>query len=355
MRTAIVCNTPLQIMGALDIVANNICDTKNKTDLFLIMSFRDSDIISENINKTNLFNHVYRIKPNKKKITSLFDLLSYKKILSSYDFEDNSFLNNKYSNLFVGDKNLLGVALNYKNKCESVYIYDDGINSYKGNCIIDYNSYKYPFISKLLKTDVLSYKIKKLFVYNKEYCHSSISNEIEQLPQINKNNNVYDILFNVFNYNEETDLKKHRIIILDQPLEKKKNFNGLTFYEILNKIQINNPLIRLHPVQKNVNYGQYKVDKVNNLWELECIKNLSNNHILLSFYSTAQFSPKFISDKEPYVFFLYKLFISDYGTKEYEEFENMIKVLKDSYKTKDKIYVPKNLEELNYLLKEISS
>ena len=45
-------------------------------------------------------------------------------------------MNEKYYQLFVGDKGLLGVALSYMNKPDT-FIYDDGIITYSGNCIID--------------------------------------------------------------------------------------------------------------------------------------------------------------------------------------------------------------------------
>lgn len=355
MKTAIVCNTPLQVMNALNIVINNVEGCKNNCDLFLIMDFRDSEKIAEEITKTGLFIHVYRFKSAGNKITSFVDLLSYRKILSSFSYLDDSFLDRRYENLFISDRNLLGVALNYISRCRNVFVYDDGIATYSGNSITDLSNYRYPILNRLFKSDVLSYRIRKLYVNNKSFCRSQITDHVEQLPALNEKNPVFDILMKVFSFNPASETARKRAIVLEQPLDKKENYNQKRFKEILDEtVQDRSAiLVRLHPVQKDMDYADYQVDCVNNLWELECIKNISDEHVLISFYSSAQFSPKLIAAKEPYVVFLYKLFLNRYDSKECILFEKMIDLFKKSYKDSSKILVPENTEDLKNLLKEI--
>ena len=351
MKTAIVCNTPLQVMNALNIVINDVECCKNDCDLYLIMNFRDSDRIADRVETTELFRHVFRFRSTGEKITSFIDLLSSRKILSTYEFSDRSFMDMRYDNLFVSDRNLLGVALNYISRCRNVYVFDDGIATYSGNSISDPSNYRYPFLNRLFRSDDLSYKIRKLFVNNKEFCRSQIS---EQLPLLGKKNPVFEVLMRVFDFNVSSEIATKKVIVLEQPLDKKENYNQKKFKEILDEASVDtsDTLVRLHPVQKDIEYGDYRIDHINNLWELECIKSISNEHTLISFYSSAQFSPKLIAGKEPYVVFLYKLFLSRYDSRECQMFEKMVNEFKESYEDDGKIFVPENIDELKEIIKK---
>ena len=96
------------------------------------------------------------------------------------------------------------------------------------------------------------------------------------------------------------------------------------------------------------------MDTVNNMWELECINTITDKHILVSFFSTVQFSPKMIANKQPYVIFLYKLFLSNLDGLEIPGFEEMIQQLKDKYVHK-RIEVLKNKKYERELVKNINA
>ena len=354
MKTAFISNSPLKILNTINMVVNNVENTAANTDVFVEMWFKNAEELCNKLEETGLFNKVYRCYRNDVKLDKLFDTLSYSKILSGYSFSDESFKNNKYDQLFVGDRGLLGVALNYMSK-PNVFIYDDGIITYSGNCIIDERTYKYPFINKLLKTDVYAFNIKKLYVNNKEFCKATISNNIEQLPELNNNNKAVDIIKKVFDYNNYSLLKNHRLIILEQPLDGRENYNGNKFIDIVNELDINSfdPLVRLHPRQKDLVYENIDMDNINNMWEIECIENITDKHILMSFFSTVQFSPKMLGNKEPYIIFLYKLFLNRLDGNEIPWFNEMIDQLKEKYSDASKIYIPEDIEELKNIIESL--
>lgn len=352
MKTAFISNSPLKILNTINMVVNNVENTRGNTDVFVEMWFKNCEELCDKLEETKLFNKVYRCYRKKEvKLNRLKDLIGYRRIIEGYTFSDYSFINNYYDQLFVGDRGLLGVALSYMNK-PNVFIYDDGIFSYSGNCIVDEKSYKYPFINKFLKLDVYSFNIKKLYVNNKEFCKSTISPNIEQLPLLNKENKAIDIIKKVFDYKEDSLLKDHKMVILEQPMAGRENYNGVEFIDIVRQLDIKefNPLVRLHPRQTDLVYEDIDMDNINNMWEIECIENISNEHILMSFYSTVQFSPKMFGNKEPYVIFLYKLMLSRLDGQEIPRFNEMINQLKEKYSDSSKIYVPENLEELKKII-----
>ena len=356
MKTAFISNSPLKILNTINMVVNNVENTKDTTDVFVEMIFKNAEVICDKLEETKLFNKVIRCYKKNIKLDKFTDLLGYKKILSIYDFNDNEFKNNKYDQLFVGDRSLLGVALSYMNK-PNVFIYDDGIITYSGNCIVNEKTYKYPFLNKLFKTDVFSFNIKKLYVNNKDFCKSTISPNIEQLPLLNENNKALSVIKDVFGYNEDSLLNNHDLLILEQPIEEKQNYNGVKFIDVVHELNINNlkPLVRLHPRQKDLVYEDIDMDTINNMWELECINAINDNHILVSFFSTVQFSPKMIANKEPYVVFLYKLFLTNLNGLEIPGFEEMIKQLKEKYSDPNKILVPNNVEEFKQMIERIDN
>lgn len=356
MKTAFISNSPLKILNTINMVINNVENTSGTTDVFVEMIFKNAEEICNKLEETKLFNKVIRCYKKNIKLDKFTDLLGYKKILSIYDFSDNSFKTNKYDQLFVGDRSLLGVALSYMNK-PNVFIYDDGIITYSGNCIVNEKTYKYPFLNKLFKTDVFSFNIKKLYVNNKEFCRSTISENIEQLPLLNNDNKALPIIKDIFKYNENSLLRNHDLLILEQPIEEKQNYNGVKFIDVVNSLDIKTlkPLVRLHPRQKDLVYENIDMDTVNNMWELECINTITDKHILVSFFSTVQFSPKMIANKQPYVIFLYKLFLSNLDGLEIPGFEEMIQQLKDKYDDSSKIFVPENIEEFKQIIERLQN
>ena len=84
----------------------------------------------------------------------------------------------------------------------------------------------------------------------------------------------------------------------------------------------------------------------NNMWELECIQSINDGNVIFAAFSTAQFTPKLLFDKNPYIIFLYKIF--DLEVKGADE---MIERFAHTYKYKSKIFVPKCMEEIDDIIK----
>lgn len=348
-KTAIVCNTPYQIFNAINIVVNNI-EGVTDADIFVIDCFSRSDVIVNKLIDVGIFNKVIVCKPKKiisNKFRTCIELCLAKKLFDRYMFSDLSFLENKYDDLFIGDSNELGIALYNMNKCKTI-AFDDGVMSYSGNCFLDTPSWWYKKMGRLLHIGTYSYKIDSIYVNCKECCKSTVG-PIKQLPILNEKNQAVKYVFDVFGYDKESKIDKYKYILLDQVLTERPGFNGKELDVLFegNDILCEKGIIRKHPRKSNIEFDKISCDLINNMWELECFNKINEDSILIGAASTAQINPKIIAGKEPFIIFTYLLFF-----EANREFENAVEMTIKMYKDKDKIFVPKNLEEFKKIIDE---
>lgn len=357
-KSAIVCNTPLQVLGAINIVANNVEGTRNCTDLYISGNFRHVDEICAALEETRLFNRITRCAPKEKqtqshKLQTLRKLCSPRAIWAERQVSDPSVLTADYDQIFVGDNDLIGAALNAQSRNADIIVYDDGMDCYVGNCITGRLSAPYRMIGRLLHIGVFAYRIKKLLINNTAFCRSEISPCIQQLPRLTADNPVIPVAKTVFSF-QDSLVPDRRFILLGQPLEELPGYNGKPFLSAVPPAQdASQFLLRAHPRQELPDTAIIDRDTVGNLWELECIFSLRDEQVLLGCYSTSQLAPKMIAGKEPYVVFLYKLFLPGLPAAEEEKYKTMISLLQESYQNKNKIFIPETFEELYELLQEI--
>lgn len=290
-KVAIICNTPWQVLGAINIVVNNVEESTGNTDIFIINDFSGANQVCNQLKKETIFNKVVfcsKLDEKKKpaKWKTLKRLIFPKTVFKEYKVNDKYIAKNRYKKIFVGDGNLLGVAIKNQNKNSDFFLYDDGIDTYIGNSLMDGKSRIYKLIAKTLHIGKYSYQIKKLYVNCKMFCKSLVSKNIEELPKLNEHNSTVQIAKRIFQFSECSLLLSYRFIVLGQPLEERKGYNSEPFEALYPEKKLDLFLVRKHPRQKVINYGSIMYDSINNMWELECIFNINNKHVLISFYST---------------------------------------------------------------------
>ena len=147
------------------------------------------------------------------------------------------------------------------------------------------------------------------------------------------------------------DINKYNgknIIYLTQPLYTIQGYNKDSEkknQEILNHIMsLNRYVLRPHPVDSNkFDKENDNVDLCGNIWELLCEKAINNKSILIGYYTTAQFIPFILYQKEPYIIFLYRLF-PELDSCGYNE--KTVNFLKSHYRDNGKILIPSTIEEM---------
>lgn len=366
VENAFITITPYQIFNVLNYIYNDINKTKGKSDLFIYDHFRDSKIIIDNIKKEELFENVYsysaveeiNIRIISKIRTLMFFLLPqryFQSVLNNDDFED--LLCKKYRNIYQCSDGLFMNVFHRFFRNTNNYLIEDGLYSYYGNMKADRTGSDYKFVNKYLLGGTLNLNANKLYVNSPSLCESTSAKEVSGLPKLINQDNLFDMYKRIFSFENTTWYKDKKFIFLTTPYENLRNVvwkgevsnNDQDLIRILNESG-KEYAVRLHPRQKNFEYYSSAkfVDNFNNMWELECRESISDNQVLISFFSTAVFTPKILYDKEPYVIFTFKILTDSISG------DSIVEKLRLMYRNPNKIFVPNNILEFNGVVTELS-
>ena len=122
---------------------------------------------------------------------------------------------------------------------------------------------------------------------------------------------------------------------------------------ILQELCPTQALLRLHPRDTLPEDTALSVDEIRNLWELECIRQIGDDHVLIGAFSTSQFMPKILTGREPTIICTYKLLFSDLSRDPWPEVDRFISAFRKNYSGRDKIFCPETMEELKALLAKL--
>ena len=350
MNTLIICNTPYQILNAVNVIVNNVEGVRaESTDILIDMTFNNADIVGEALLNNNLCKDVFFVskkceKFKRSKFRCIIDLVTGNFHEEIFDFSDNNVKRKRYDMLWVGDDSPLGLLIFDRNKHSKVYWYDDGVLSYS-KAPPALNHAVYDKIASVLKFGGYKYGSKIVYLNNADMVQYA-NYDIRQLPRYSRENVASGILKKVFDYQKErTVLREYKFIILSQVYPTSAEYAGLDISCLLNNTQVDfsKVLIRKHPRDRQ-DYQGCVIDNGANMWEIECLENLSNNHILVACCSTAQITPKMLADKEPYIIFLYRILLGDASAVR-SGCEKLVNSIRDVYSDKSKVCVPNTLEE----------
>ena len=194
---------------------------------------------------------------------------------------------------------------------------------------------------------------EKTLKYCKNICKSTISDNKIQLPLFDSKNEFLKDANEIYDYKQNNDFVEKKLIIMDYPMERIKEYNGFDLVDYLSNFSNENLLLRYHPCSVKNNDLDVAVDTINNSWELECIYSLSENKILVSFFSTSLLLPKMLTNKEPTLIFTYKIMSNDLSDIKYKNYELLIDMIRSCYIDKNKIYVPSTVNEMNDILNKL--
>jgi hypothetical protein len=296
---------------------------------------------------------------------SLFMLFVFPKFfLSKLRLTDESvcILENHYD-VLVSQSQLYASLFRRINKNAEVYFIEDGLSSYTSRTVDPLSrSIYFRLADKIFFHRNLLSDVKMQLLYVPKMYLGDIGST-KQLPVRNPENNIF---YNrIFEYKDNAIYDSHKFVYLGAVY---KELNNLT----LNPNNVSNDLedkcrfivdgamkvpkknsfvYRAHPLE-NIDEDHYKefceFDTCNNMWEIECQNTITNNHVLVSFFSTASFTPKMLYGKEPYVIFLYKILDV--------EFFNACKLvysLQAIYSNPQKIILVENLDELFTVIEKL--
>jgi len=340
-----VCHTPYQVVNTLSLATKS-----EKADVCVCAQFKDAEVVAENLKKTGLFQNVILYKNFKtykngmvQKAVTLLRLILPGTTLASLRVGKKA--NSNYRALYFSYFTPFTDCLKLTNPTATIHMYEDGVGSY---CITDLEDFARTGIFKIFNAvffnDALTYRAKSLHL-NRPACYMGVPYEsVEQLPAVTDT----AALETVFGYTENPAYADNRFVYLTQPLEETAvGEKAKAIEETLLSACGDRAVLRVHPRQNRERYAAYTQDTAGNLWELECAKQITDTHILIGAFSTAQFTPKMLFDREPTVVFTHKLYGNLLDTA-----DAMIDILKKMYRAPEKIVVVETEEQLRCFLDE---
>ena len=357
-----ICTSPFQVLGAISIVAKE----RMEADLFLIGTFRDSEIVADRIRKYSLFNNVYFVDPKKIGIRGKID--NIKKIIFAEGIV-NKFLdkNVSYDRYYYTSRSLLKSALLKvlldRNPEMKRIIFDEGMGTYSGNGRLLSVSMPRRVLEKMMrwklddpkKTEILAY-LPDLVKYEKPF-DSCI---VHQMPYLDYKGDMREMMRDLFaipedgiireqciifdtKRNETASLSSEQLDILDQCYEKIIHYTG--------KDKV---ILKPHPRSTKPcpdGIGTYPYTGI----PMEALYTFMpdlQDRILISFVSSAVFTPKILFDKEAVVICLHRLFK---GNETSAVFEDIFQKMRGAYRQPERVIAPNTVEELEEQLQTINS
>ncbi len=361
MKFAFLCDTPFQVFNCVNFVYHNVESSKFDSDIYVMQQFSSSEKITQKLRESGLFSNVYEVayyysKPSPvSKLVTLKQTIFPQKNLVKHIYPKIDFTKKKYDVLVMATPIYFCFQFASCFPSAKVYFIDDGTGSYKGNIVESMTTGTFRLLHRFMNKGPLSLQIEKLYINNPDLCKSTVAPNICALPKWDNKDETYDkLLCSIFSVTEEgvSQYKNQHAIFLQQPLmqemppERVEEVERNLFEQIKNRFP--SFLVRLHPREKRREvYEQYPVDRMMCLWELICAKEITDNTVLIGAFSTAQFIPKMIFDKEPYLIFTFHLYSPNtFFDSKKDEITNTIETLRSHYRNPEKIKIIQSMDEI---------
>ena len=356
-RIALMASTPLQVLNCLSFVQGDAEGSRQHADLYVAHPFRNSEAVSENLKRSGVFDHVYDIDAFEKygavkgKLTTFYRLFLPERALKS--MARGKLPVKGYSFVAASSQTSASVALHRTYPEARVLMFDDGIGSYLGNMVRDYNSGLFNLLNTVFFDGGLNLDPVKLYLNNPAVSQSELAVPTAALPAPNGESAA--AAEKIFGYTAN-DCFRNKVVYITQPMEEWDGYSKEQEEEILGLVAEtfgDRAIGRVHPRQQLESLKGIPVCGIQNLWELECFNQINEDNILIGGFSTAQLTPKLFCDKEPVVIFTLKLTVPGAKKDRQEKILRLIEGFRRSYRDPGRVFLPETMEELAALLKEL--
>lgn len=339
-RYAIVCGTPLQLMGALALSLNEFTGDDASVDLFFRHDFSGSHAIASRVRGAGAFEHVYEIGADSDEPFSIrgnesdeltdtpFEMLAsqlgescgdgwahgYDAVVCSYPYDTVKALWRLHSGTgFVA--------------------FDDGLGSYVGDMMASNGGANLPHPSRLY--------LWRPSLYRGEMC-----DDVRPMPFDGGDADTMELLCSVFDVDGGiVELYRNaRCVYLTQPTDGKPE--RLREKEaVLKALEPwrSDVIVRPHPRDVEPHADGFAYDESGTLWELLCLTGaIDADTALVSAVSTAQLMPMMLTGEKPPI--VVTLGLTDAVTCEAEL--DVISLMRDAYDG-EMFFAPGSVAELS--------
>ena len=365
-RMACMADTPLHLLNLLSFVYYDVEGSRGACDLYLHHQFSGYEHIEEALRATGLFARVIECRLPRESSKGrptwghalsrlpelLFPGLALRRLTGT------KVKRNAYDVLLLPAPNRLSVILRDRDPAADVWLYEEGSASYFSN-ILDVFGPKYKYLLKaLLHRGHAMIQPTRLYVHNLAMCESTVPCEKYPLPPLDAGDTGFRaVLESVFGALPE--LQGARLIYLSTPPELIVTPEDMDAAQIEKDVldvlrpYADGVLVRPHPKEGERSYQGLPVDRRNALWELLCATQLTDEHVLLGNFSTAQMMPKLLFDKEPTLIFTWRLYKTPLSRERKEGLEALLEHIRGAYRTPEKVFDVSSVEELREVIGQV--
>ena len=356
-RVVLMVSTPLQALNCLAFVRGNAEDSAGKTDLYLAHPFQQSETVAARLRECGAFNHVYELDAFEKtdslkgKLTTFYRLFLPEAALKT--MARGKLPVKSYSRVGASSQTSASIALRRAYPQATALMFDDGVGSYFGNMVRDYNSPAFNLLNALFFDGALNLDPDTLYLSNPAMSQSGVGAKTLPLPPLTEE--AAAEAETVFGY-VPNDAYRGKAVYLTQPLEERPGFvkeKEDVLLRLVAQVFGDRAVGRVHPRQQLSSLGEIPVCDIPNLWELECLRQITDESVLIGAYSTALLTPKMLCDKEPTVIFTLRLLTADPDNGADRHIYDLIDGFKASYRNPEKVFVPQTMEELEQILRSV--
>ena len=362
MKCAYICWRPYQIFNSLNLLYNNVEDSKNDSDLY-IQDLPIMKNLAEQIGKLGCFRNIYVFNEKNRGdgvgVTPL-------KMARIYAMRTVNFINpvraikkncpcigtfeNEYDVILCSGWISFSMEFANCNPKAKIVLFEDGSGNYVNDLIENMPRIQktyYGILKAFFKKGPLVTKVSCMYVYEPSAMAVSRKYPVYAMPKINEN--TYRILCDVFKYDDASNIyDENSVVFLDQPLKHiSKEYDQS---KIIDCLSIDKRFVcRRHPLQKADETLPYE-DKVRPMWELVANK-FSNKTVLVSTFSTGQLTPTMIYGRYPTLVFLYRM-NEEEGSDAFNRIRKFIDLFRENY---DGIIVePRSFSEFIETMKSLN-
>ena len=351
MKIAFVCDTPYQCLNATNLFWNFYRGREDiRCDIYVVDQFAKAAAITESLKNKKLFDNVYflrreenRFMPQglKRSLRVAYSYLNTKNAVRNQF--DGEIPKNKYDLIYSSVMTCFVSALIVLNPKAEFCLYDDGTGSYSGDIVANGGGTAYKLFSKLTGRGANAARASKLYVNNPDMCNSTAAEEICRMPAFTQE--YLDVAYEIFGVTKREG-KMTGIVLLTYPALTPESDKDLQDIVDLMRPYSRQVLVRPHPRELGLErYEGFTVDTKGEMWELMISQMDMEQIALVGTYSTAQITPKLLYGKEPRLIFTYKL-ANSLSAETMSRFDVLVNEVCESYSNKDRIMVPKTVDEL---------
>ena len=368
-RICFVVETPYQILVSISILSS-VDKSSVDADLYIGTVFQNAESIANRIIETKLFKNVYLYNPYLykkakflKKAGIMLNPRKKLKTVLKHDFNDMNF---DYDEVYFSTILVPAEAIVNLNKNIRVFWIDDGMESYIGDTPDPMSFHRmYTPLFVLAGLNPKRLYPEAVYLMNPSFCDKHpFCDDIREVS-IPDSDEWINAIKSIFEYRKTDVYPSPSVVYLTNPDDFGLNSNNrtslLSVQEVLSDVCNSKEMTlirRKHPRELSNDTPisvDFTEDNTNNMWEMLCRYEISDQHILVALFSTAQFTPCMLFGKEPWIIFLYEIAQNGISEEIRNNMNNVVNTLKQHYNSPEKIIVPTTIDELRLYLNKIGN